>query len=130
MAGQIAHEINNPLTIILGNSQIMKKSIKGEVSEENEMLLKSIQKIEFMVERITKLIKMMRTLSKQNNILPQSKSKVLDLLSSVISTLNDKFNAYEIEITTNTNNLERTEILCYPTEISQVILNILLNSIK
>ena len=99
------------------------------MSEENEMLLKSIQKIEFMVERITKLIKMMRTLSKQNNILPQSKSKVLDLLSSVISTLNDKFNAYEIEITTNTNNLERTEILCYPTEISQVILNILLNSI-
>jgi signal transduction histidine kinase len=129
MAGQIAHEINNPLTIILGNSQIMKKSIKGEVSEENEMLLKSIQKIEFMVERITKLIKMMRTLSKQNNILPQSKSKVFDLVSSVISTLNDKFNAYEIEITTNTNNLERTEILCYPTEISQVILNILLNSI-
>jgi signal transduction histidine kinase len=129
MAGQIAHEINNPLTIILGNSQIMKKSIKGEVSEENEMLLKSIQKIETMVERITKLIKMMRTLSKQNNILPQSKSKVFDLVSSVISTLNDKFNAYEIEITKNTNNLEKIEILCYPTEISQVILNILLNSI-
>ena len=129
MAGQIAHEINNPLTVILGNSQIMKKSIKDETSEENDMLLKSIQKIEIMVERITKLIKMMRTLSKQNNILPQSKAKVTDLISSVISTLNDKFKAYEIEVTENKNNLEKIEILCYPTEISQVLLNILLNSI-
>lgn len=129
MAGQIAHEINNPLTIILGNSQIMKKNIKDEINEENEALLKSIQKIEYMVNRITKLIKMMQTLSKQSNVSPQTKSKIVDLISSVLSTLNDKFNAFEIQTEQDNNHLEKIEILCYPTEISQVILNILLNAI-
>ncbi len=129
MAGQIAHEINNPLTVILGNSQIMKKNIKDESIEENEALLKSIQKIEFMVERITKLIKMMKTLSKQSNVSPKSSSKISDLVTSVISTLNDKFNAFEIHVEQNNNNLEKIEVLCYPIEISQVLLNIFLNSI-
>ena len=129
MAGQIAHEINNPLTVILGNSQIMKKNIKDETNEENETLLKSIQKIESMVERITKLIRMMKTLSKYSNVSPQTRSKVADLVSSVLSTLNDKFNAFEIQVEQNNNDLEKIEILCYPTEISQVLLNIFLNSI-
>lgn len=129
MAGQIAHEINNPLTIILGNSQIIKKSIKDEENEESELLLKSIQKIEFMVTRIKKIIKMMRNLSSQSNTSPQTHAKVFDLISSVLSTLNDKFNAYEIQVKQNANQLENIEILCYPTEISQVFLNLFLNSI-
>lgn len=129
MAGQIAHEINNLLTIILGNSQILKKNLRQDEKDENEMLLKSIEKIEFMVERIAKLIKMMRSLAKNNAILPQTRSKLSDIIKSVLSTLGDKFKAYEIETIYQENNLEKAEILCYPTEISQVILNILLNSI-
>lgn len=129
MAGQIAHEINNPLTVILGNSQIMKRNLQEDNNEDNELLLKSIQKIESMVDRITKLIKMMKTLSKQNNILPQSKSKVSDLVSSIISTLNDQFKTHEILITQNNNNNDNVEILCHPAEISQVFLNLLVNSI-
>ena len=93
------------------------------------MLLKSIEKIEFMVERIAKLIKMIRSLAKNNAILPQTRSKLSDIIKSVLSTLGDKFKAYEIETIYQENNLEKAEILCYPTEISQVILNILLNSI-
>ncbi|APJ03819.1 sensor histidine kinase [Silvanigrella aquatica] len=130
MAGQIAHEINNPLSIILGNSQLIKKNLQEEGSkEETETQLKSIQKIETMVERISKLIKMMRALAKQNNTLPQTHSKIADLISSVLSTLNDKFNSYEIKIDFQMNHLDKIEILCSSTEISQVFLNILLNAI-
>ncbi|WP_158998000.1 PAS domain-containing sensor histidine kinase [Pigmentibacter ruber] len=129
MAGQIAHEINNPLTIILGNSQILKKNLRQDEKEENELLIKSIEKIEFMVDRISKLIKMMRSLAKNNAILPQTKSKVSDIIQSVFSTLTDKFKAYEIETNLQINQIKNDEIFCYPTELSQVILNILLNSI-
>lgn len=129
MTGQIAHEINNPLTIILGNSQILKKNLQQDQNEDNELLVKAIEKIEFMVERIAKLIKTMRSLAKSNNVLPKTRSKLSDLIDSVVSTLSDKFKAYEIELSIDENNLEKTEINCYPTEISQVILNILVNSI-
>lgn len=54
MAGGIAHEINNPLTIIQGHCNLLKKNIaKGDASEEQ--LDKSFGRISSSITRITEV---------------------------------------------------------------------------
>ncbi len=130
MTGQVAHEINNPLAVILGNSQLLKESLSGANNPEQESLLLAIHRIESMVTRISKIIKMMRVLSNENvKTTTDCVVKVTDVLSGVISTLSDKLNAFEINIKHNYTLTKELYIACHLAEISQVYLNLFLNAI-
>jgi len=63
---QVAHEINNPLAVIMASTQQIKRIMTSEsiVSEE---LNKKTEKIIKTTERISRIISSMRSLSRQND---------------------------------------------------------------
>ena len=67
LAGNLAHEINNPLGIISGYANILSKHNEGQVQLQPERLTKYIDSIEKNVIRIKRIISGMLRLSYQSS---------------------------------------------------------------
>ena len=87
MAGTIAHEINNPLSIILGYSQMMlKMQEKGEVQEA--VLEKAFSKISLHSKRINEMVKNMLIIAENQAFTSQDNElfSSLDFIEQVKDT--------------------------------------------
>lgn len=125
MASGIAHEINNPLAIIKGKAyQILKKLDSNDV--DIEFLKKEISKIEQNSLRIVKIIKGLRTFSRQGEKDPFQVVVFNSLLSDVLELCNERFKHQGVELKTS-GDLE-TVISCQETQLAQVLLNLINNA--
>lgn len=127
MAGGIAHEINNPLGIIRGYVDLIQKNIKRG-SATPEALDGYVEKIGKTVERISKIVNGMRRFSRDSS----KDSKVLYGLNQLIDDTLDisqeriKNHGVFLNVEKFKNDIK---IECKSIEMSQVILNLLGNSI-
>ena len=85
MAPGIAHEVNNPIAVIIGRAEILLSQIQeGQV--DPAMLTKSISKINEMAQRVSKIIEAMRKVSKaakQSEISNQSLKLIVEEVLSL-----------------------------------------------
>ena len=126
MAGGIAHEINNPLAIILGKVDL----IRIKVSTQNisqEQLLTEIEKIDLTCQRIVRIIRGLRNFSRDGDKDPFVKTKVKQILEDTLELCKTRFQNKEIDLRVNAD--ENIAIECRPVQISQIILNLLNNSL-
>ncbi len=126
MASGVAHEINNPLTIIVGKAQQIKMQLdKAQIV--NEDIENKIKQIVSTADRIKKIIDGLRTFSRSGEKDPLTLYPLEKLITETLELCTEKFKDHRIplEVTTIPNVL----IQCRPSQISQVILNLLLNSI-
>lgn len=85
MAPGIAHEVNNPIAVIIGRAEILLSQIQ-EGPVDPAMLTKSISKINEMAQRVSKIIEAMRKVSKaakQSEITNQSLKLIFDEVLSL-----------------------------------------------
>ncbi len=125
MAGGIAHEINNPLSVILAKAFNLKARLKKGNIKDSE-ILGYIEKIEETSFRIAKIVKGMRTLSYDGS---QHDFEVISLNKIIDDTLDigrEKFKSKGIEVRLNLKN--DFEVRCRPIQISQVLINLLNNA--
>ena len=127
MAAGMAHEINNPLAIISGYAGIIRDQLKKDLSEINiEKVRDKINQIQTTVERIAKIVKGLRSFSRNSENdekFPVVLSKVID---DTIQLCVDRFRNKSIEIKIIGNN--DTQFMCRESQISQVFLNLLNNA--
>lgn len=121
MAAGIAHEINNPLMVIKGNAQIIKKR---KIQED---LSPYLTKIEKTVDRICEIIISLKKVSRNSSLDPFQPTNLSELISESITLCNDKLKFSNIHVSINCS--PEISIECHYTEISQVILNLVNNSI-
>ncbi|WP_412471142.1 ATP-binding protein [Halobacteriovorax sp. RT-2-4] len=120
MASGIAHEINNPLTIIdLSAYRIIQLS-------DNEVVLKSAEKIKLTVDRISKIIKGLKQLAKEDASLTSELVNIKVAIEDVISICQARFKENEIHFKIDVD--ENLKVHGAPVQISQVVLNLLNNS--
>lgn len=124
MAGGLAHEINNPLAILLGKSSILKaKLLNGGLTLDD---VKSFDKIESTIERIAKVIRGLRTYARNADSDPFIKGRMTDIITDTVELCATRFRNAGVKFSIESD--VDIEIDCRPSQISQLIMNILNNS--
>ena len=127
MAGGIAHEINNPLTIIYSSLLILRKELKKDPFSM-DVLMDKVQVIENTVMRISKIVSGLRTLTRKSDGMDLEEHLVLEVLDEVTLLCGERLKASSIELSIDVepNDLK---IKCDEVQFSQVLLNLLSNAI-
>lgn len=120
MAGGIAHEINNPLMIIKAQSEQLLRLTK------DERLVTGMTRIEKTADRIAKIIKGMRALSRNSDNDEFALAKASSIIEDVIDLCQERFRLSGIRL--GVDITDDFEIFCRSTQISQVLLNLLNNA--
>jgi len=130
MSSSLAHEINNPLAVISAQvtqlSRIIEATSFPEV-EKNKFEV-GLQRIYKTVFRISEIIKGLRQIARNDASDPKQLAKIQDILQETISLCETKCRNYGIEIKKLFSD-DPAWVSCHPAQISQVILNLLNNSI-
>jgi PAS domain S-box-containing protein len=126
MAGGIAHEINNPLAIISGYSERLKRLLsRGQLTEE--AVNKVVTNIDQTVDRITFIIKGLKAFARDGDndpFLPNFVNKIVkDTLPFAEGKLAKNQTFLKQEPISDSIIIE-----CRPVQISQVILNLINNA--
>ena len=129
MASGIAHEINNPLAIISGSINVLKKTRKSG-SVPNEILDECIDSTNSMIRRISKIIKGLRAISRDSSKLTLKKVNLKDIFDDVLGLCYEKFKYHEITLNLNYLSSEGDDFTVFAdrVQISQVLINLLNNS--
>lgn len=127
MTGSIAHEINNPLTIIYGSAMILETLLKSPESD-SKAIKEQVQIIYFTIERISKIIRGLRTFSRNSSSDPMEKKLLSQIIEDTLLLCQDKFKSRGIELRFDLEQIKYSSIRCRPVQISQVLLNLLNNS--
>lgn len=128
MAGGIAHEINNPLSIIKGYIDLLKRHASRSSLTE-ELMIQYIDKMDLTVARISRIVTGMRRFSRESSM----DEKVYYSLNKVID---ETLDICQERIQNNGASLKldyfkgNPVVLCRPVEISQVLLNLINNSFQ
>ncbi len=126
MAGGVAHEINNPLAIIRGKAELLKRRIQtGQV--EHQQCFKDIEMIEATVDRIAKIVKGMRNYSRNAENDPFEQTSVRTIINDTLELCNNRISSKQIVLSIDCP--DEINFDCRPAQISQILLNLISNSI-
>lgn len=128
MAGGIAHEINNPITIISSANRILRKSLEKGITDP-EFYTKTLDTIDNTVTRISTIISGLRTVSRDGTNEEFKHEKLADIFSDILGLCGEKFKNNGVELRIDLENeIYQTSINCGRVQLSQVFLNLLDNS--
>lgn len=128
MSAGIAHEVNNPLSIIKMAAMQMKNQIDRNDVDLTK-LAKQAEKINITIDRVTKIIKGLSYFSKNSSHLDLKTEKVKTLMDETIALCQERLKANGVKLKFNyPENFEELQIECRLVEVSQVLLNLLNNA--
>ena len=126
MSAGVAHEINNPLSIILGKAELLKEMVNaGNLDPAKVRTI--AEKIETTSERIAKIIKSLLFFSRDGSQAPFQSVKVRDLVDDITALCGERFQKHAIQLQVMPIPADAT-VECRPVEFSQVLLNLLNNA--
>ncbi len=126
MSGGIAHEINNPLAIILGRAEQLSRSNSLNPSD-----LERVNTIKRMVERMAKIVRGLRQVSRDGNLEPKVPTRVEMILEDALTLCrsrleNNKIHLFQTEA--SNKGTVSLSIECRPSQISQILINLINNA--
>ncbi len=127
MAGSVAHEINNPLTVIVGNIHISKQLLKRmEDASLRDSIISKLISVEAHSNRIAKIVKGLREFShggdtnSNEDILPHG------LMNSVLELCSEKLKNYDIDVRIHADDFVFQAPLL---QLEQVLINLINNAV-
>jgi PAS domain S-box-containing protein len=125
MAAGMAHEINNPLAII----SLRISQVQARLRSENPDLVKvqdDLLKVLATVGRIAKIVGGLRSFSRNSDNDPMQVTRFRAILEDTLEFCRERFTYKSIDL--RLTHIEDASIECRPSQISQVLLNLLNNS--
>lgn len=126
MAAAITHEINNPLGVILGRCEMLKKNMLEE-RLDRDAILKNIEAVEKTGQRIEKIVKSMKLLSYHGESEDFSRVKVNEILSDTLDLCAERFKNNGIQLVVKTAD-QGLFLHCISYQVVQVLVNLLNNA--
>ncbi len=125
MAGGIAHEINTPLAIITSAANQVSELL-DESPLQTEKIKSKVKKIDSTALRIAQIVRGLRIFSRDSTNDPWVDASLQQMISDTVALCSEKFKNNGIQI--NIDIPQDCFVSCVPTQISQVILNLLNNA--
>ena len=126
MASGIAHEINNPLTVIMMKSYLIREYLSASPINVSEIVVE-LENIELTIARITNIIKGLKSFSRNSDNASLVEIKLSQILEDTLSLCQEKIKHQQIHLTIS--HYVDVPLKCKPTFLSQVIINLLSNSV-
>lgn len=129
MAAGIAHEVNNPLTIIQGKAQLLQEKLAhGPV--DTTAFRKDLELIVQNCVRIDKIIKSLKSVSRKADLDPFEDVGILELIDEAFEISKDRFRKKRLNLFVITDEFidYSYKTKARPSEIVQVLVNLLNNS--
>ncbi|MGZ3710821.1 MAG: 7TM diverse intracellular signaling domain-containing protein [Bdellovibrionota bacterium] len=128
MAGEVAHEINNPLAIIHANA-VMIRERAGQISSGGEFNLLSVAStIEQTSLRISRVVKGMRALSRDSRHDPMTSVALATVLQDSVALCEERYRKNGVTLESPAAGTDIT-LRCRSSDICQVIVNLLNNAL-
>lgn len=127
MAGGVAHEINNPLAVIVMRVETIKKKLE-DGSLDQAQLLDALGKIETTAEKIAQIVKGLRTFSRNAEHDPKVSCSLRSILDDTLALCKTRFHHQQIQLTVDYKLSDKDVVVCNATQISQIFMNLLNNA--
>jgi C4-dicarboxylate-specific signal transduction histidine kinase len=127
MAGSVAHEINNPLSIIHASAADFLRRLKTARTVPLDVAERNCERIVQTANRIAKIIKSMRQLARegsQDKMYPAYVSKIIE---EALEVSRERFKNYAVKLFVQSVDPTIT-VVCREVQIGQVLLNLLQNA--
>lgn len=126
MSGGIAHEINNPLTVIQARSFQLSQMVDQEKLDPVKVK-QAAESISRTADKIAKIIKSLRSFAREGTYDPFELVPVKQLIDETLEFCRTRFYNHGVEIEVAEMDAE-LEVECRLIQIEQVLLNLLNNS--
>ncbi|SMF49724.1 sensor histidine kinase [Pseudobacteriovorax antillogorgiicola] len=127
MAAGVAHEINNPLAIISGKSQQLLQLVERK-RDTPEMMVSGLSKIVSTAERIAKIIRGLRSFSRNSEGDPMEPFALSQILDETLALCHEKLKYSGVAL--EWPEVDGIIVECRPTEISQILMNLISNALS
>ncbi len=129
MAGGIAHEINNPLTIISMRTHQIKNLLEKGGLEEIPRVIQLLGVVDVTIGRIASIIRGLRFFARSGDQDPFEKTKLETIIKDTLALCRERLAQCGIELSIGPYASD-LEIECRPVQISQILLNLLNNALS
>lgn len=127
MAGGTAHEINNPLAVIVSQTDYLKALLDMNKADQ-AAVQKVVHSISAMAKRIKLIIEAMRRLSRTGGIEGVRSYPLSEVMQSVRTMIECQIADGKVTLT-ESHQVPDVKILCGYVELGQVLINLIVNSI-
>jgi|GEM_PF-1209953 len=125
LAGGIAHEINNPLQVVMGRIQILQMRLAGQ-----DKALEELSRIEVETKRIARIVRGIQDFSHQSREnAPKERVYLSELCESSLQILEHRIRRNQIQVV-RTGFQDTPRVDGNPDELRQVVLNLCMNAVQ
>lgn len=125
MSSGIAHEINNPLAIVLGRAELLLEKIETADAVDPVSAANDLKTIVKTCRRMATIVSGLRTFARDASQEPFQQSQVKDVIEDTLALCGARFQDREIELKVE---IENGSLHCRPVQISQILVNLLNNA--
>lgn len=126
MATGVAHELNQPLSVIKTASNYLLKKVRNRESIDNDTMETLAEEMDSHVDRASKIINHMREFGRQADV-KKAEVRVNDVLQKALEIFSQQLKLREIEVVTDLDE-DLPVIMADSNRLEQVFINLLTNA--